>query len=60
MLSVLERGFDAYIPEGVLILFLAGFILGARGLRVAFVADEGLCSPRGFLIAFRSIEQTFI
>ena len=59
-LSIPERGLHAYVPGGSQVLFLAGFIFGAGGMRAAFVADKGLCPPRGFLISFTSVQQTFI
>lgn len=55
-----KRGLQVYVPGGSCVLFLAGFIFGAGGMHAAFVADQGLCPPRGFLISFKSVQQTFI
>ena len=48
------------ISGGSHALFLALFIFGAGEMLAAFVADKGLCPPRGFLISFKSLQQTFI
>lgn len=53
-----KRGYTH--PEGSCILFRAEFVLGARGMHTAFVADECLCPRRGFLHSFRWIQPMFI
>lgn len=42
-----KRGLHACVPGGSRVLFLAGFIFGAVGMRAAFVADKGFCPPKG-------------